>query len=350
MRLVVFGLSVTSAWGNGHATLWRGLLRALGSLGHRAVFFEKDTPFYAAHRDLERGDGYDIVVYPTWEAVLPRAAREVAAADVAIVTSYQADARAACDLVLASRARRVFYDLDTPVTLERLTAGEPVDYVPAEGLAAFDLVLSYTGGAALDGLRRRLKARRVEPLYGSVDPAAHRPAEALPAYACDLSYLGTYASDRQPAVDRLFLQVAAGLPARRFVLGGPMYPPAMKRSANVALYPHVAPGEHPAFYGSSRLTLNLTRAAMASCGFCPSARLFEAAACGAVVLSDPWQGLERFFERDREILVADTPDDVVRALHLPDGTLRRVARRARARVLAEHTARHRALELVRLLS
>jgi spore maturation protein CgeB len=351
MKFVVFGLSVSSAWGNGHATLWRGLLRALAELGHAAVFFERDTPYYAAHRDLTRGPGYEVVIYPTWDRVAPRAQHELATADAAIVTSYQGDAPEACALVLESRAVRIFYDLDAPVTLACLERGEPVPYLPSRGLGDFDLVLSFTGGPVLEALRDRLGARRVAALYGSVDLEAHRAvSEPSATYACDLSYLATYARDRQPAVERLFLDVAARQPGHCFLLGGPMYPDEMRRPPNVRWLPHVPPPEHSAFYGSSRLTLNLTRAAMARFGHCPSARLFEAAACGAPLVSDAWEGLDRFFEPEREILVARTTDDVRRALALSDGAVAELARRARRRTAAHHTARHRAVELVSLVS
>lgn len=350
MRLVVFGLSVTSAWGNGHATLWRGMLRALAASGHEVVFFERDTPFYAAHRDLPRGEGYEIVVYPAWADVAERAASEVKRADAAIVTSYQPDARSAAEAILSGcRGARVFYDLDTPVTLELLDRGDDVPWLPRGGLGAFDLVLSYTGGSSLAALTTRLGARRVEPLYGFVDLHAHHPAAPREAWASTLSYLGTYAPDRQDGVARLFLEVAARMPAHRFLLGGPMYPADMPRTPNVLSVPHVAPADHPAFYGSSRCTLNVTRAAMKRTGYCPSARLFEAAACGVPIVTDAWDGLDLFFDPGSEILVATTTDDVVRALSLPPSALSEIARRARARTLAEHTAAQRAQRLVSLV-
>ncbi|HJX27323.1 MAG TPA: glycosyltransferase, partial [Thermoanaerobaculia bacterium] len=197
MKLVIFGLTLSSSWGNGHATIWRGLCRALARLGHQVVFFERDVPYYASQRDLTELPGTDLCLYPSWEEVLPRAQREMADADVAMVTSYCPDGIAATDLVLdADNPRRVFYDLDTPVTLARLEAGEPVPYIGPRGLSGFDLVLSYTGGAALTELSERLGARRVAPLYGSVDPEVHRPSAPLPQYQSDLSYLGTYAADR----------------------------------------------------------------------------------------------------------------------------------------------------------
>jgi spore maturation protein CgeB len=345
MRLVVFGLSVTSAWGNGHATLWRGLLRALVEMGHDVVFFERDTPFYAAHRDMPCGDGYEVVVYPDWPSVVGSARAELERADVAIVTSYQADAEWANDLVLGSRALRIFYDLDTPVTLLQAARGERVPWIPTAGLGGFDLVLSYTGGSSLDGLGR-LGARKTETLYGSVDRTTHRPCDGRRAWSCDLSYLGTYAADRQDTVERLLLDVAERVPTSRFILGGPMYPASMRRPRNLVCESHVAPGEHPAFYGSSRCTLNVTRAVMRDAGYCPSARLFEAAACGVPIVTDAWEGLELFFEPESEILVATSADDVVEVLTLGRGDLEALARRARERTLDEHTAERRAAELV----
>ena len=212
MKLVVFGLTITSSWGNGHATLWRGLVRALGARGHRVVFFERDVSYYAAHRDLVDMPGHDIQLYDAWPEAARAAARHLAEADVAMVTSYCTDAVAACDLVLESAAPvRVFYDLDTPVTLTRLEAGAPVEYVPPYGLGGFDLVLSYTGGAALAELQRRLGARLVRPLYGSVDPDVHRPTTPVAAFDADLSYLGTYADDRQAALTALLLEPARQL-------------------------------------------------------------------------------------------------------------------------------------------
>lgn len=349
MRLVVFGLTVSSSWGNGHATLWRALCRAMAAEGHQVVFFERDVPYYAAHRDAA-DLGCELVLHPGLDEAMPRARRELDQADAAIVTSYCPDAIAASDLVLGSRVpARVFYDLDAPVTLARLRAGETVEYLPPAGLGDFDLVLSFTGGRALDELRTRLGAKRVAPLYGTVDPAVHRPAAPKPELRADLSYLGTYARDRQPAVEALFFDVARTLPDRRFVLGGSMYPDGLSWPPNVFWIPHVAPPEHPAFFSSSSATLNVTRGAMAELGFCPSGRLFEAAACGVPIVSDAWEGLDAFFEPGREILVARTTDDARRALGRRPDDLAAIARAARERVLAEHRSEVRARELVALL-
>jgi spore maturation protein CgeB len=351
MRLVVFGLAVSSSWGNGHATLWRGLIGALARQGHEVVFFERDLPWYAEHRDLARlGEGAELILYPSWEAVLPRARAEVARADVAMVTSFCPDGPAASELIFErAPGLSVFYDMDTPVTLDRLAAGERVEYLPAQGLADFDLVLSYTGGAALDLLRTRLGARRTAALYGHVDPRTHRPGTPDPAFGGDLSYIGTYAADRQAALEALFIAPARARPERRFVLAGTGYPPDFPWTSNVFFVRHLPPPDHPAFFASSRLTLNVTRAAMAAMGFCPSGRLFEAAACGVPVLSDAWEGLDAFFAPGEEILTARSTADALAALDLPDGDLARIARAARARALEEHSSDARARELVALL-
>lgn len=351
MKLVVFGLSVSSSWGNGHATLWRGLIASLTAQGHRVVFFERDLPFYAPHRDLTSlPAGGELVLYPAWEDVLPRARREASDADVALVTSYCPDGVAACRLVLNSRAAvKGFYDLDTPITVERARRGERVEYIAPEGLDDFDLVLSYTGGEALTALREELGARHAVPLYGHVDPDVHRPTTGDERYRGHLSYLGTYAANRQAALERFFLEPARRLPRHRFVIGGAQYPQDFAWTDNLWFVQHLPPVEHPAFYCSSSLTLNITRGPMARMGFCPSGRLFEAAACGVPVLSDTWPGLDAFFRVGEELLVARDTEDVVEALSRSPEELARIGRAARERVLAEHTSAHRARELVALV-
>jgi spore maturation protein CgeB len=349
MNLVVFGLAISSSWGNGHATLWRALCGALAARGHHVAFFERDVPYYASHRDLARLPGGRLHLYTTWDEVAALASDELADADVGMVTSFCPDALDAEALLRASAALRVFYDLDTPITLERVARGEPVGYVGCGGLSGYDLVLSYTGGTSLEALRRRLGAREALPLYGSVDPDVHQPVAPLPEYQADLSYIGTYAADRQEGVERLFLEPARRLPARRFALAGSQYPVDFPWTPNVFYKRHLSPDQHPAFYCSSRLTLNVTRRPMAETGYCPSGRLFEAAACGAPILSDRWEGLEQFFEPGREILVATSAEQAVAALERTDAELLQLAAEARHRTLAEHTAAHRAAELEDIL-
>jgi spore maturation protein CgeB len=350
MKIVVFGLTISSSWGNGHATLWRGLCRALARRGHHIVFFEHDVPYYAGTRDLFEVPGGALVLYEDWEAIRHRARAELADADVAMVTSYCPHGIEATELVLDARGARVFYDLDTPVTLSRLRAGQSTTYIGPRGLGEFDLVLSYTGGAALDILRAELGARRVAPLYGHVDPEVHRPVEPVDEFRSDLSYLGTYAADRQAALEALFVEPARRRPIQRFLIGGAQYPQDFPWASNIYFVRHLPPGDHPAFFSSSRLTLNVTRQAMAEMGWCPSGRLFEASACGTPILSDGWEGLDAFFTPGSEILVASTTNEAVAALDLSDRELQRLADASRERTLAEHTSERRAEELEDLIA
>jgi spore maturation protein CgeB len=350
MKLVIFGLSVTSSWGNGHAVLWRALIRSLGAQGHCIVFFERDVPYYAENRDLDELPGGWLVLYRDWSEIAVEAKRQLAEADTAIVTSYCPDALVAADLVFDSRALRVFYDLDSPVTLARLSSGEPVAYLGANGLASFDLVLSYAGGGALTALRERLGARRIVPLYGCVDPERYQPAPPPAASRAALSYLGTYAEDRQSELSRLFLEPARQRPNRRFIIGGAQYPENFPWLPNIFFERHVTPSAHPRFYAAARSTLNITRAAMAACGWCPSGRLFEAAACATPILSDWWDGLDEFFSPGSEIVIVRATEDVLAALELSDCELAEIGAAARERALAEHSSDRRALELTRLLA
>ncbi len=351
MKIVIFGLTLSSSWGNGHATLWRGLIAALARRGHTVVFFERDVPYYAAHRDFTTFPRAELVLYDDLKRITSVVRRHLSEADVTIITSYCPDANAATSLIFdaAPDAHHVYYDLDTPVTLSRLEAGESVEYLPAAGLRDFDLVLSYTGGAALTAVKERLGARRVAPLYGHVDPETHRPVAVETVRRADLSYLGTYARDRHPTLERLFLEPARRFPGKRFVLGGSGYPQDFPWTQNIWFIRHVAPDRHPAFFCSSRLTLNVTRADMAAMGYCPSGRLFEAAACGTPLLSDSWEGLQHFFRPGEEILVANSTEDALYALDLSDEELARIGRAGRERVLSEHTSAHRAEELLTLL-
>jgi spore maturation protein CgeB len=339
MKIVVFGLTISSSWGNGHATLWRGLCRALARQRHHVTFFERDAAYYAAARDYWEIPNGELVLYDEWDSVRHRAEKDVADADVAIVTSYCPDGIEATRILFASRrALRVFYDLDTPVTLSRLQRGEPLSYLGPEGLRDFDLVLSFTGGGALDALRSQLGARCVAPLYGHVDPDVHRPAGAAERYRADLSYLGTYAADRQNALEDLLVDPARHRPERRFLVGGAQYPADFPWADNIYFVRHLPPSEHATFFASSRLTLNITRQEMAGMGWCPSGRLFEAAACGAAVLSDSWAGLDAFFEPGREILVARNGADSLAAIDRDDADLKAIGAAARERVLDEHTS------------
>lgn len=350
MKLVIFGLTVSSSWGNGHATLWRGLLNALARDGHKCFFFERNVPWYESTRDLAAPSNFDLILYSSWDDIRARAESEIRDADAAIVTSYCPDAPSAADLVLCSGAVRVFYDLDAPVTLARIDEDLPVEWVGEDGYSGYDLVLSYSGGRSLDELRSKLGARRVAPLYGSVDSEVHHAVRPMTTPAgsrrIDLSYLGTWAEDRQPALETLLIEPARRLADRVFLIGGSMYPANFPWNSNIYFIPHVAPRDHSAFYCSSDLTLNITRRAMVDRGYCPSGRLFEAAACETPVLSDWWEGLDEFFEPGREILVARDSADTLEAIALGRGELKRIGQAASRRARECHTAAIRAREMI----
>ncbi|HEY0681362.1 MAG TPA: glycosyltransferase [Steroidobacter sp.] len=354
MRIAIFGLTISSSWGNGHATLWRGLCKALAQLGHEFIFFERDVSYYASARDWpslppSMGDS-QLVLYSDWSTIESRARRELASCDTAIVSSYCFDAQAATDAILdAQHPLAVFYDLDTPVTLDALRSGKQVPYIPWRGLGDFDLVLSYTGGAALEALRSDLCAHRVRALYGHVDPDVHQPVDPVARYEAVLSWLGTYSADRQAMLEELFVAPARLRPNRKFLIAGAQYPEHFPWSNNVYFVYHLPPQEHAAFFSSSRLTLNVTREPMARMGWCPSGRLFEAAACGAAVLSDEWCGLDDFYTPGKEVLVARYTSDALAALDMSDAQLRSIGRAARERTLDEHTSLHRAKQLIHYL-
>ncbi len=352
MKLVIFGLTVSSSWGNGHATLWRGLCASLARRGHQVVFFERDVPYYAETRDLtELPGGGELILYPDWKSVVAYATAQVRDCDAAIVTSYCPDAIASSELILESaRGLKVFYDLDSPVTLARLRRGEAVDYVSPRGFRDFDLVLSYAGGRTLDELTSVLGAKRVAPLYGSVDPCVHKPVAPDPSLQADLSYLGTYSPERDEALNSLLIEPARQSPARKFLIGGSLYGEKFPWLPNLYFVNHVEPARHPAFYCSSLATLNVTRRPMAELGYCPSGRIFEAAACGVPVLTDSWEGLESFFKPGEEILVGSGPADTLNLLQKSPAELKRIAAAARERTLACHTADRRVEELEQLFT
>lgn len=291
------------------------------------------------------------MLYSEWDDVRPLAWSSVFEADAAIVTSYCPDALAATELMLGQdRATPVFYDLDTPVTLAKLQSGESVPYIGQTGLEGFALVLSFTGGQRLfDQFRNKLGARDIRPLYGHVDPDVHRPVPAQAHFRADLSYLGTYSEDRQRALEELFVAPACFRHDLRFLIGGAQYPADFPWSSNIYFVRHLPPSEHAPFFASSRLTLNVTRPAMAEMGWCPSGRLFEAAACGVPLLSDSWTGIESFFAPGEEIMLAQDAQDTLAALQLAREELSIMARRARERTLDQHSSDRRATELVALL-
>ena len=345
MKVVVFGLSVTSSWGNGHASTYRALLAALHQRGHRIVFFEKDEEWYASNRDLPSPDFCEVRLFEQWRSVMGSVRRELAACDVAILGSYFPEGiRAADELINSKVAGKIFYDIDTPITLNKLRAGG-AEYLRPEQVSGFDLYLSFTAGPILAQLENEFGAPRAVPFYCSFEPQVYFPRKIFRRYECDLSYMGTYAADRQAKLDELFRKSAEALPDGRFILAGPQYPTKPKWPGNVRHIRHLSPRWHPHFYSSSRLTLNLTRREMVEWGYSPSVRLFEAAACGCAIISDSWPGLSAIFTINEEVLPATKSGDVVSFLKdVDDAELRKIGSRARERVLAEHSSSRRAEE------
>jgi spore maturation protein CgeB len=344
MKIVVLGLSITSSWGNGHATNYRGLVRALEARGHDVLFLERDVPWYAAARDLPRPPWGTTRLYGSLDELRAEHAGAVRDADLVLVGSYVPDGIAVGEWVVeAAGGVPAFYDIDTPVTLAALARGDCA-YLSPRLVRAYRLYLSFTGGPVLDRIEDELGSPRARAFHCLVDPDAHPVLDAEPRW--DLGYLGTYSPDRQPALERLLLEPARRDPGLRCVVAGPRFPDDIDWPANVERLEHVAPAGHPAFYAAQRFTLNITRAEMLAAGWSPSVRLFEAAACGVPVISDSWAGLETFFEPAEEIVVATGADDVVRTLADTTPTQRdAIGARARARVLARDTAEHRAAEL-----
>src|SRR5215469_7395466 len=295
MKIVIFGLSITSSWGNGHATTLRALCQALDRRGHRIIFYERDQEWYASNRDMPGPPFCQVRFYESWHEVLPQVRSDLATADVGIVGSYVPDGIAALDELLDSRAPvKAFYDIDTPITVSHLRTRGATDYLLPRHLAALDVYFSFTGGPLLRELQNKFAVRFAVPLYCSVDPERHRELPVGPEFACDMSYMGTYAPDRQPKLEELLCATARCLPAKRFIVAGPQYPESIFWPDNVERVYHLSPRYHASFYCSSRLTLNVTRRDMVMAGYSPSVRLFEAAACAATIVSDNWPGLEDF--------------------------------------------------------
>lgn len=348
-RYVFLGLSITSAWGNGHATTYRALLRSLAARGHEVTFLERDLEWYADNRDLPAPPYAKTFLYRSLPELFDTHAARVRDADLVVVGSYVPDGAEVGAWVQriarGGRGRSAFYDIDTPDTLARL-ADERCDYLRREQVARYDLYLSFTGGPTLSRLEADYGAPCARPLYCSVDPDVHFPAAAEPRW--DLGYLGTYAEDRQPALERLLVEPARRWPGGRFVVVGAQYPQELAWPRNVDRRVHLAPAEHRRFYAVQRYTLNVTRRSMARAGWSPSVRIFEAAACGTPIVTDRWPGLDAFLEPGREILVCDTTDELVGLVRgVPEARRRQIAAAARARVLAEHTSMHRAETLER---
>jgi len=344
MNIVILGLSITSSWGNGHATTFRGLVRELTRNGHQVLFLERDVPWYANSRDLPNPDFCQTELYTSLADLQARFTEQVREADVVMVGSYVPEGVAVGEWVVqTAQGIKSFYDIDTPVTLAKLVRAD-YEYLHPRLIPQYDLYLSFTGGPTLTRLEKEYGSPMARPFYCSFDPALYFPE--LQPTKWDLGYLGTYSDDRQPPLEKLMLDAARQWPQGRFVVAGPQYPASVQWPTNTAHIHHLPPAEHRAFYNAQHFTQNITRADMIAAGYSPSVRLFEAAACGTPIISDYWDGLDSVFALDREILVARSAADTLRYLRELSETERQaIGERARQQVLRHHTAAHRAQEL-----
>jgi spore maturation protein CgeB len=342
--IVILGLSVTSSWGNGHATTYRSLLRGLAARGHRVLFLERDQPWYAGNRDEPNPRGACTELYESFDDLTARFERPVMEAGLVIVGSFVPEGTRVGEWVTSvARGVTAFYDIDTPVTHAKLGEGCR-EYITPELIGRYHLYLSFTGGPMLRMIESRYGSPMARALYCSVDPEQYHPDPHPDRWY--LGYLGTYSDDRQPVLDSLMLEPARRWPQGRFSVVGPMYPEDICWPANVEREIHLSPREHPAFYGSQRFTLNVTREAMKQAGYSPSVRLFEAGACGVAIISDWWQGLDSLFEIGKEVLISRNADDTLRYLReYSDSQRLALGEAARRRILAEHTPVHRALQI-----
>jgi spore maturation protein CgeB len=344
LDIVIFGLAITSAWGNGHATTYRALIRALAARGHRVRFFERDVPWYAANRDLPEPHYCRAQLYSSIAQLEQHFPADIPA-DLVILGSFVPQGAALAEWLLPRCCGlTAFYDIDTPVTVAKLERGE-CDYLTADLVPRFDLYLSFSGGPILKRLQSQFGALRPRAFYCSVEPRDYYPMPEM-SKRYDLGYLGTYSADRQPALERLLIEPARQLLKGRFAVAGAQYPASMQWPANIERTDHLPPSAHRHFYNSQRLTLNVTRADMIASGYSPSVRLFEAAACGVPIMTDEWHGLEEFFKPGSDILIARSTRDALSCLRAFDAeSLQLIGARGLQRVLARHTAAHRAQEL-----
>lgn len=348
MRIAWFGSSIVSAYWNGAATYYRGLVRALHERGHHVTFLEPDAYERQQHRDLDDPPWCEVVVFAPdrWEEALERAR----GADVVVKAGGVGvlDEELEAGVLELDAPTTVFWDVDAPATLARLEAA------PGDALRAlvprYDLVLTYGGGDPVVSRYRALGARDCVPIYNGLDPDTHHPVPPDPRFRCDLAFLGNRLPDREERVEEFFLRAASLAPERRFLLGGAGWgdrplPP------NVGTLGHVSTREHNALNATPLAVLNVSRASMAANGWSPATRVFEAAGAGACLVTDAWEGIDAFLEPGEEVLVARDGAEVAAHVEALDperaGAIGKAARR---RVLAEHTYADRAVEVERVLT
>ncbi|HEX2935826.1 MAG TPA: glycosyltransferase [Bacteroidales bacterium] len=344
MKITILGLSITSSWGNGHATTFRSLVKGLNKRGHSVSFLERDVPWYASNRDLPDPDYCKVYLYKSLADLQQNYGGKVSNADLVIVGSYVPEGVAVAEFVMKSaHGIKAFYDIDTPVTFAKLEKKD-YEYITPALIPQFDLYLTFSGGRTIEIFSTILGSRNVRPFYCSVDSDLYYPDCFDKTW--DLGYLGTYSADRQPALDKLMIQAAKRWRKGKFIVAGPQFPADTKWPRNIRYIHHLAPVLHRKFYNKQRFTLNITRQDMVRMGHSPSVRLFEAAACGVPIISDYWEGLESFFEPGKEIFISELPEDTIEILkEAPESLIKTIAKNARSKILQSHTGVQRAIEL-----
>ena len=351
MKIAFYGSSLLSSWWNGAATYYRGLLRDLASRGYDITFYEPDAYERQQHRDMEPQPWAKSVVYPATADGLRSVLEKAAAADIVVKASGVGvfDDELIAGIIDHSRpgALKIFWDVDAAATLEEMR--EDADHPVRRGLPHLDLVLTYGGGPPVIAAYEGFGARRCVPVYNALDPSTHHPVAPDQRFAADLSFLGNRLPDREARVEQFFLEPAAALPGRSFLIGGNGWE-SKAMPANVRHLGHVFTHEHNAFNCTPLAVLNVARDSMASIGFSPATRVFEAAGAAACLITDAWEGIEQFLIPGEEVLVARDGKDV--AEHV--GTLtpdraRGIGAAALRRVLAEHTYAHRGAQVDALL-
>jgi spore maturation protein CgeB len=351
MNIAFFGSSLVSAYWNGAATYYRGIIRALAGRGHRITFYEPDAYDRQQHRDMEEPEWARVVVYPPTEMGVHRALKEARQADVVVKASGVGVFDGLLEAAVLELRRPggvvIYWDVDAPATLDRLAADPADPFRPL--IPRYDLILTYGGGPPVVAAFKALGARDCIPVYNALDTATHSPVPPVSRFAADLSFLGNRLPDREQRVEEFFLRAAILLPDRNFLLGGSGWGDKTLPE-NVCYLGHVYTTDHNVVNASALAVLNINRESMARYGFSPPTRVFEAAGAGACLITDWWQGIEEFLEPGKEILTAASGDEVAdRISGLDRARARKIGAAARQRILAAHTYRHRGLQVDALL-
>jgi spore maturation protein CgeB len=351
MNIAFFGSSLVSAYWNGAATYYRGIIRNLAERGHRVTFYEPDAFERQQHRDIPDPEWARVVVYPATQEGVERVLDDADGADVLVKASgvgvFDEFLEAAVLDVRGPDALAIFWDVDAPATLDRMESDPHDRFRPL--VQRYDMVFTYGGGDPVVQAYRRFGARDCVPIYNALDPTTHHPVDPDPRFEGDLGFLGNRLPDREARVEEFFLRAASECPERRFLLGGngwgdkPM-------PENVKYLGHVYTRDHNAFNCTPLAVLNISRESMARYGFSPATRVFEAAGAGACLITDAWEGIEMFLEPEWEVLVAVDGEEVAERLRkLTSRDARQIGRAAQRRILAEHTYAHRAAQVESIL-